>query len=138
MLKNDKKNYFDFYEQYGTPLKEGLYQDFENKETILDLLCFKTNKSEKYITLEEYAKNMQKDQKSIFFLTGAKLNELKNSPLLEVCNQKNIEVLLMDSEIDEMVFSSMQKYKDHEFKSINHANALEEIQGISAEEEQVV
>ena len=65
---------------------------------------------------------MNKTQKSIFYLTGSNINELKNSPLLEVCNNKNIEVLLMESEIDEMVFSSMQKYKDHEFKSINHAN----------------
>ena len=129
LLENDRKKYFEFYEQFGIPLKEGLYQDFENKELIMDLLCFKTNKRDKYITLEEYAKKMQKNQKSIFFLTGAKMNELKNSPLLEVCNQKNIEVLLMDSEIDEMVFSNMQKYKDFEFKSINHANALEEIQG---------
>ena len=129
LLKNDRKKYFDFYGQYGVPLKEGLYQDFENKELIMDLLCFKTNKSDEYVTLEEYVKKMKKEQKSIFFLTGAKLNELKNSPLLEVCNQKNIEVLLMDSEIDEMVFGNMQKYKDHEFKSINHANALEEIKG---------
>ena len=129
ILDDDRKKYFEFYEQYGIPLKEGLYQDFENKDLIMNLLCFKTNKRDKYITLEEYVKEMQKDQKSIFFLTGAKMNELKNSPLLEVCNQKNIEVLLMDSEIDEMVFGNMQKYKEHEFKSINHANALEEIQG---------
>ena len=72
---------------------------------------------------------MKKNQKSIFFLTGAKLSELKNSPLLEVCNKKNIEVLLMDHEIDEMIFGGVQKYKDHDFKSINHANSLEEIQG---------
>ena len=70
-----------------------------------------------------------KEQKSIFYLTGSNINELKNSPLLEVCNNKNIEVLLMDHEIDEMVFAGLGKYKEHDFKSINHANALEEIQG---------
>ena len=129
LLDSNMKKYIEFYEQFGTPLKEGLYQDFENKDALLDLMCFKTNQSDNYITLETYVKNMQKDQKSIFFLTGAKLAELKNSPLLEVCNNKNIEVLLMDQEIDEMVFGAMQKYKDHDFKSINHANSLEEIQG---------
>jgi len=129
LLDSDMKKYIEFYEQFGTPLKEGLYQDFENKDALLDLMCFKTNQSDNYITLETYVKNMQKDQKSIFFLTGAKLAELKNSPLLEVCNNKNIEVLLMDQEIDEMVFGAMQKYKEHDFKSINHANSLEEIQG---------
>ena len=129
LLDSDMKKYIEFYEQFGIPLKEGLYQDFENKDALLDLMCFKTNQSDDYISLETYVKNMQKDQKSIFFLTGAKLAELKNSPLLEVCNNKNIEVLLMDHEIDEMVFGAMQKYKDHDFKSINHANSLEEIQG---------
>ena len=127
LLDSDKKKYFEFYDSYGIPLKEGLYQDFENKDALLDLMCFKTNKSDEYITLKEYVDTMKKDQKSIFFLTGAKLSELKNSPLLEVCNKKDIQVLLMDHEIDEMVFGAMQKYKDHDFKSINHANALEEI-----------
>ena len=117
-----------FFEQYGVPLKEGLYQDFENKELLYDLMLFKTNKSDGYVTLEEYTKNMSKDQKSIFFLTGSKINELKNSPLLEVCNSKDIEVLLLDHEIDEMVFGGgMHKYKDFDFKSINHANALEDL-----------
>ena len=127
LLDSDKKKYFKFYDSYGIPLKEGLYQDFENKDALLNLMCFKTNKSDEYITLKEYVDTMKKDQKSIFFLTGAKLSELKNSPLLEVCNKKDIQVLLMDHEIDEMVFGAMQKYKDHDFKSINHANALEEI-----------
>jgi len=127
LLDSDKKKYIEFFELYGIPLKEGLYQDFENKDALLDLMCFKTNKSDDFITLKEYVDTMQKDQKSIFFLTGAKLSELKNSPLLEVCNKKDIQVLLMDHEIDEMVFGAMQKYKDHDFKSINHANALEEI-----------
>jgi len=128
LLDSDKKKYIEFYRQYGIPLKEGLYQDFENKDALLDLMCFKTNQSDEYITLKEYVDTMQKEQKSIFFLTGAKLSELRNSPLLEVCNKKDIQVLLMDHEIDEMVFGAMQKYKDHDFKSINHANALEEVQ----------
>jgi molecular chaperone HtpG len=135
LLDSDKKKYIEFFEQYGIPLKEGLYQDFENKESLLDLMCFKTNKSDDYITLKEYVDKMKKDQKSIFFLTGAKLSELKNSPLLEVCNKKDIQVLLMDHEIDEMVFGAMQKYKDHDFKSINHANALEEIKDDKSKDE---
>ena len=129
MLNKDKKKYIEFYEQYGIPIKEGLYQDMENKELLMDLVCFKTNKNDDFITLEEYVSNMKKEQKSIFYLTGSNINELKNSPLLEVCNNKNIEVLLMDHEIDEMVFAGLGKYKEHDFKSINHANALEEIQG---------
>ena len=78
---------------------------------LYDLVCFKTNKNDDFVTLDEYVKNMTKKQKSIFYLTGSNINELKNSPLLEVCNNKDIEVLLMDHEIDEMVFGSIGKYK---------------------------
>ena len=128
LLSKKREDYTLFFEQYGVPLKEGLYQDFENKDLLYDLMLFKTNKSDGYVTLEEYTKNMSKDQKSIFFLTGSKINELKNSPLLEVCNSKDIEVLLLDHEIDEMVFGGgMHKYKDFDFKSINHSNALEDL-----------
>ena len=52
---------------------------------------------------------------------------LKNSALLETCNNKDVEVLIMDQEIDEYVFSSVTKYKDFTFKSVNHADALEEL-----------
>ena len=136
LLDKKRDDYTLFFEQYGIPLKEGLYQDFENKDLLYDLMLFKTNKNDNYITLDEYVKNMIKDQKSIFFLTGAKINELKNSTLLEVCNSKNIEVLLMDHEIDEMIFGSgMHKYKDFDFKSINHANALEELDDKDSEKD---
>ena len=53
LLDSDKKKYIEFYRQYGIPLKEGLYQDFENKDALLDLMCFKTNQSDEYITLKE-------------------------------------------------------------------------------------
>ena len=100
------------------------------------LVCFKTNNSNAHVTLAEYVSNMKKDQKSIYYLTGSKLSELKNSPLLEVCNKKGLQVLLMDHEIDEMTFGSVQKYKEYNLKSINHANALEEIQGDEEEQNQ--
>jgi len=135
LLTKNREKYVEFYEQYGIPLKEGLYQDFENREALMDLVCFKSNQREGFITLSEYVDKMKKDQKSIFYLTGSNINELKNSPLLEVCNNRDIEVLLMNHEIDEMVFGSVGKFKDHEFKSINHANALEEIDGKDKKED---
>ena len=70
---------------------------------------------------------MKKDQKSIFYITGDNFEVLKNSPLLETCNNKNIEVLIMDNEIDEFVFSSVTKYKEFNFKSVNHSDALDEM-----------
>ena len=127
LAKKDEKKYEEFYLKFGVPIKEGLYQDFENRDTLLELVRFRTNKTDKWISLEEYAKNMKKKQKSIFYITGDNFDILKNSPLLETCNNKDIEVLIMNDEIDEFVFSSVSKYKDFNFKSINHADALDEL-----------
>ena len=128
LAKKDKSKYLEFYMQYGVPIKEGLYQDFENRELLMDLLRFRTNKSNEWISLAEYVTNMKKDQKSIFYITGENYDTIKSSPLLEACNKKDVEVLIMDNEIDEFVFSSVSKYKEHNFKSVNHSDALEELQ----------
>ncbi|MBI65840.1 MAG: molecular chaperone HtpG [Candidatus Marinimicrobia bacterium] len=127
LAKKDPEKYEKFYIQYGSPIKEGLIQDFENRESILELVRFRTNKTDKWISLSEYISNMKKEQKSIFYLTGENYDVLKNSALLETCNNKDVEVLIMDQEIDEYVFSSVTKYKDFTFKSVNHADALEEL-----------
>jgi len=128
LSKKNKEKYEEFYLEYGIPLKEGLYQDFENRDALFELVRFRTNKSEALVSLQDYVDNMKKDQKSIFYLTGEKYEVLKNSALLEAWNKKGIEVLIMDNEIDEFVFSSVTKYKDFTFKSVNHSDALEEMQ----------
>jgi len=128
LAKKDKSKYLEFYMQYGVPIKEGLYQDYENRELLMDLLRFRTNKSNEWISLAEYVSNMKKNQKSIFYITGENYDTIKSSPLLEACNKKDVEVLIMDNEIDEFVFSSVSKYKEHNFKSVNHSDALEELQ----------
>jgi len=128
LSNKDKDKYEEFYMQYGITLKEGLVQDFENREPLLDLVRFRTNKTDKWISLSDYVSNMKKDQKSIFYITGKSHEIIKSSPLLEACNQKDIEVLIMDNEIDEFVFSSVTTYKEHTFKSVNHSDALEELQ----------
>ena len=136
LAKKDEKKYEEFYLKFGVPIKEGLYQDFENRDTLLELVRFRTNKTDKYISLEEYSKNMKKDQKSIFYITGDNFEVLKNSPLLETCNNKDIEVLIMDNEIDEFVFSSVTKYKELNFKSVNHADALDELKSEDEKKEE--
>ena len=136
LAKKDEKKYEEFYLKFGVPIKEGLYQDFENRDTLLELVRFRTNKTDKYISLDEYSKNMKKDQKSIFYITGDNFEVLKSSPLLETCNNKDIEVLIMDNEIDEFVFSSVTKYKELNFKSVNHADALDELKSEDEKKEE--
>ena len=128
LSKKDDKKYADFYSLYGINLKEGLYQDFDNRELLLELVRFKTSKSDSSVSLSGYVANMKKDQKSIFYIVGDNFESIKKSPLLETCNQKDVEVLIMDDDIDEFVFSNVMQYKDFSFKSINHADAMEELQ----------
>jgi len=126
-LSQDKEKYAEFYKEYGRPLKEGLYQDFTNKETLSELVRFKSTKTEEYTSFSEYVERMKEDQKAIYFITGEKEDNLRNSPLLEMYREKDIEVLILDDEIDEIVIPAYGKYKDHELKAVNRSDAAEDL-----------
>ena len=126
-LPKEKERFKEFYKEFRIPLKEGLYQDFSNRETLLDLVRFKSTAQEEYTSLADYKVRMQKDQKFIYYITGEDENTLRNSPLLEAYKQKNIEVLIMDDEIDEIVIPAVGKYNDVGFKSVNRSDATEDL-----------
>ena len=127
MKNGDREKYNAFYREFGIPLKEGLYQDFENRDKLLDLTMFRTTKGESFITLAEYVARMQPDQSAVYYITGGKADVLKDSPLLEVYKKKDMEVLVMSDDIDEIVISSIPKYKDHDLKSVNRTDAAEDL-----------
>ena len=126
-LSNDKDKYLVFFKEYGRLIKEGVYQDFENREELLDLLRYKSNQSEKLVSFHSYTENMNKEQKFIYYICGNNENSLKSSPLIEMYNNKDIEVLILDDEIDEIVISSIPKYKDWELKALNKSDAGEDL-----------
>ncbi len=126
-LSKDKEKYAEFYKEYGRPLKEGLYQDFTNKEALSELVRFKSTKTEEYTSFAEYVERIKEDQKAIYFITGEKEDNLRNSPLLEMYREKDIEVLILDDEIDEIVIPAYGKYKDHELKAVNRSDAAEDL-----------
>ena len=70
---------------------------------------------------------MNDDQKSIYYITGQNHVSLKNSHLLELYTKKNVEVLLLDDEIDEIIISSVPKYDDKELKSVNRSGSADEL-----------
>lgn len=119
--------YKEFYAEYAKPIKEGLYSDFANKETLLELIRFKTTESDEKTSLKAYVERMKEDQKAIYYITGDRENTLRNSPLLEAYKKKNIEVLIMDDEIDEIVIPSIQKYKETELKSVNRSGSADDL-----------
>ncbi len=119
--------YTRFVEQFNRPLKEGLYSDFSNRETLLELIRFKSTEVEGYTGLAGYKERMKEEQKAIYFIAGGSEETLRNSPLIEAYTNKGIEVLIMDDEIDDIVIPSIGKYGDLELKAINKSGAAEEL-----------
>lgn len=127
IAKEEPETYTAFISEFNRPLKEGLYSDYANREQLEDLVRFKSSKIEGWTSLAEYKERMAKDQKAIYYITGEKEHVLRNSPLLEAYNKKDIEVLIMADEIDEIVVPSLFKYKDLELKAVNRSDAGEDL-----------
>ncbi|OPX27691.1 MAG: molecular chaperone HtpG [Campylobacteraceae bacterium 4484_166] len=126
-LSKKEDLYKEFIDQYNRPLKEGAYQDYTNKEAILELIRYKsTNDKELKTSLEDYKTRASTDQKAIFYIVGDDENMLRNSPLLESYTKNKIEVLILDDkEVDEVVTPSLGAYKDWEFKDVSSVKAPE-------------
>ena len=131
---NDPEKYSQFIAEYNRPLKEGLYGDYANRETLLDLVRFKSTKVEGPTSLAQAKERMQPEQKTLYYITGGSENMLRNSPLLEIYKKKGIEVLLLDDDIDEIVFSSVTKYGDIDLKAVNKSATSEDLEDDSAPE----
>jgi molecular chaperone HtpG len=116
-----------FITQYNRPLKEGLYGDFANRETLLELIRFKSTRVDGLTSLADVKARMKEGQKSIYFITGGVESLLRTSPLLEIYKKKDLEVLILDDDIDEIVFSGIEKYGDIDLKSVNKASTGEDL-----------
>ena len=125
-IAGNKEKYAEFYGEYGRLIKEGVYQDFEHKDALTELLRFKSTKDDGLVSLREYVERMREDQKSIYYITGQNQVSLKNSPLLEMYQKKDVEVLLLDDEIDEIIISSVPKYDEKDLKSVNRSGAADD------------
>ena len=119
--------YLKFITEYNRPLKEGLYGDYANREALLDLVRFKSTKVEGLTSLAEVKSRMKDGQKGIYYITGGADSLLRSSPLLEIYKRKDLEVLLLDDEIDEIVFSGVEKYGDIDLKAINKAATSDDL-----------
>jgi molecular chaperone HtpG len=113
MRDSEFDNYLKFYKEFGTTLKEGIPQDWSNKDRIADLLLFESTKTKpgEYTTLAKYVEAMPVDQKEIHFLIGESRALIENSPYLESFKAKGEDVLLLTEPIDEFVTSALSEYK---------------------------
>jgi molecular chaperone HtpG len=126
------EDYLKFVEQFNRPLKEGLYGDFANRETLLDLVRVKSTKVEGWTSLADVKSRMQADQKGLYYIMGGSASILRTSPLLEIYRKKNIEVILLDDDMDEIVFSGIEKYQEIELKAVNKTSASDDLKDESA------
>jgi molecular chaperone HtpG len=124
---NQPEQYLKFITQFNRPLKEGLHGDYANRETLLDLVRFKSTQAEGLTSLADVKSRMKEGQKSIYYITGGAESLLRTSPLLEIYKKKNLEVLILDDDIDEIVFSGVEKYGEIDLKSVNKASTSEDL-----------
>ena len=135
IAENDAELYLRFIAQYNRPLKEGLYGDYANRETLLDLVRFKSTKVDGLTSLADVKSRMAEGQKSIYYITGGNETLLRSSPLLEIYKKNNYEVLLLDDEIDEIVFGGIEQYGETELKAVNKSSTSEDLKDLQNDAE---
>ena len=117
-LTNDRSSYEEFWSNFGPVIKEGIYEDTEKKDTLLEIALFKNSNSSKLITLDEYIEAMGKKQNDIYFITGDSYNNVINNPSLEGYKSRGINVLILDDAVDSFWTSATPNFKEKNIKSI--------------------
>lgn len=118
-LKKDEVAYDAFWEQFGKVLKEGLYEDIENKDKIAEIIRVRSLKEDKLITLQSYIDSMIDGQDKIYVLTADTLEQAQSSPHLEGFKAQGIDVVLMTDPIDAFWTSQMKSFQEKDFLSIS-------------------
>ena len=116
-----KERFRTFYREFGQVLKEGVGEDYANRERIAKLLRFVTTQSdteEPTVSLETYLQRMKEGQEKIYYVTADSLKVAKNSPHLEVFRKKGIEVLLLSDRIDEWLVTNLTEFEGKSLQSV--------------------
>ena len=136
MSKKKPEDYKKFYTEFGNVLKEGLYNDFANREKILELLQFNTLNSDTPVMIEDFIKNVDPEKKEIYYITGkSSLALLKSSPALERFKSRGIDVLILNEEVDTIIFPMVTEYKEYKLMHVADAKFEESEEEKKAEEE---
>ena len=140
MAKDEADKFATFWNQFGNVLKEGLAEDFANKERIAKLLRFASTKSEgaaQTVSFDDYVGRMIANQDSIYFLTADGYAAAKGSPQLEALKANNVEVLLMYDRIDDWMIGYLSEYAGKKLRNIAKGDLeLDKLGGASAEQRQ--
>ena len=121
MSKKDPEKYSEFWNEFGMVMKEGIVEDFANKDKIASLLRFTSTQSsgnDQDVSLADYVSRMKDDQKYIYYVTAESYQAAKGSPHLEIFKKKDIEVLLLSDRVDEWLASNFGEFEGKSLRSI--------------------
>jgi len=121
--ENAVDEYATFWENFGPVLKEGLYEDFENREALLGLARFRSSTEDGLVDLAGYVERMKEGQDAIYYITGDEIETLARSPQLEGFRARGVEVLLMTDPVDEFWLPAIAEFDGKAFKSATRAGA---------------
>jgi molecular chaperone HtpG len=120
--KADAADYGKFWQTFGAVLKEGMYEDHEQRERLLELTRFHSTASDQPVGIADYVARMKPGQDAIFTISGENLQALKASPQLEACRAKGVEVLLLSDPIDEFWLPAVHDYQGKPFRSLTRGD----------------
>jgi molecular chaperone HtpG len=124
LADSDNENFVKLWENFGSVIKEGIYDDFERRSQLMALSRFRTTASgEGYRSLADYVRDAKEGQGSIYYLTGSSLEQLKTSPQLEGFRARGIDVLLLTDSVDSFWVTNAPDFEGKAFKSITQGAA---------------
>ena len=115
--KEDTESFDGFWSNFGAVIKEGIYEDPENRDKILKFARFRSTNGEGLCTLDEYVSRMKEGQDSIYYITGDSDEALTRSPQLEGFRSREIEVLLLTDPVDDFWLPTVGDWQGKGFKS---------------------
>ena len=136
LAENDTEKYETFWKAFGAVLKEGVGEDFANKEKIAGLLRFASthaDTADETVSLADYIGRMKEGQEKIYYVTAESFNAARNSPHLEIFRKKGIEVLLLSDRVDEWVIGHLTEFDGKPLQSV--AKGGLDLGGLEDEEE---
>jgi molecular chaperone HtpG len=121
--EKEPKDYETFWKVFGSVLKEGLYEDFENRDKLMEIARFNSTYNEELINLKDYVERAKPGQEAIYYITGEDATQTALSPQLEGFKAKGVEVLLLTDPVDEFWITSVGNFEEKPFKSATKGGA---------------
>ena len=120
ILKDKRDEYVTFFENFGSQLKFGAYDNYGmNKDSLKDLLMFYSSKDKTLTTLQEYVQRCKEDQKDIYYACGESIDKIDMLPQVQKVKEKEYEILYLTENIDEFVIKALSEYEGKKFVNVS-------------------